>query len=236
MESNLRKPFFIVEPQAVQTIMDRFLFSDTTFCVKKDAKRLTLALEFINKKVQYIAKTYQKVNSMSSVYDCEGLIFIENINNKTHWVVHHINITEGSNIQYNSTHNNRTEPTVFQQFIEKMLLLSNTMEKKKKNWKAVVERNVPTQINDSDCGVFAVCYMECIIRDVKINFSSSNMNCTREKMLFLMLHQNTMLYPSRDMWKMGLEKAHSIIKKLTLARNLPTNDRQQLDEPEMTQE
>ena len=72
---------------------------------------------------------------MSSVYDCEGIIFIENTNNKSHWVLHHISITEGSNIQYNSLQNNRTKPTVFQEFIEKMLLSCNPIEKSKKNGK-----------------------------------------------------------------------------------------------------
>ena len=57
------------------------------------------------------------------------------------------------------------------------------------------------------------------------------------KMLFLMFQQNSMLYPSREFWKSGLDKAHSIIAKLTNARNLLLkNNEQQVDKPEMTEE
>ena len=60
-----------------------------------------------------MARTYKRVHTMTSIYDCEGLILVENINKKIHWVVYHINITEGSNIQFNSTHNNNTQPILF---------------------------------------------------------------------------------------------------------------------------
>ena len=45
------------------------------------------------------------------------------------------------------------------------------------------------------------------------------------------------MYPSREFWKMGSDKAHSIIAKLTNARNLLLkNNEQQVDKPEMTEE
>ena len=67
-------------------------------------------------------------------------------------------------------------------------LKSESIDKKKQNldtsnWIIESERNVPQQMNCSDCGVFSCMFAEYLTRSHKITFSQTNMPYFRQKMV-----------------------------------------------------
>ena len=60
------------------------------------------------------------------------------------------------------------------------------------------------------------------------------MQTSKEKMLYLLLHHNTMLHPSIDHYKFGIRKIHDIIYRLTKSKR--TKKPSQNIKPQKTQE
>ena len=54
-------------------------------------------------------------------------------------------------------------------------------------WKLVVPLNIPQQTNSSDCGVFALEYLERVSRDVAFDFNQSDMLDLRKMMMLEIL-------------------------------------------------
>lgn len=71
-------------------------------------------------------------------------------------------------------------------------LEDESMDKKKKSfdtsdWKLKSEKNIPQQMNGSDCGVFSCMFAEYICADRKITFSQDDMPYFRNKMAYEIL-------------------------------------------------
>lgn len=71
-------------------------------------------------------------------------------------------------------------------------LQDERMDKKKEEfdmsgWTLETVKNIPHQMNGSDCGMFALKYAEYITRDAKINFTQGHMPYFRRRMVFEIL-------------------------------------------------
>ena len=191
-------------------MLERYVLFRKSFHIKKDSHFLEPCVIFLNRLIKKLAGKYNE-QKLKTIYDFQGLIFVENID-ESHWIVHHVNMEHADLLQYNSTANPETETTVFQLYIEKVLLClrQKEMPTVSPKWTASVAQRIPKQTNGYDCGVFALLYVECIIKKVPFNFEPAKMKHIRKKMLFLFLNQTTMLSPSIEEWCSGLEKATEI--------------------------
>lgn len=68
-------------------------------------------------------------------------------------------------------------------------LVEECMDKKKEKfdtsgWNMPVAKNIPQQMNGSDCGMFSCTFAEFYSRDAKFNFSQENMPYLRRKMVY----------------------------------------------------
>lgn len=73
-------------------------------------------------------------------------------------------------------------------------LVSEHLDKKKStydvsSWDLVHAKDIPRQLNGSDCGVFACKYAEYITRDVPVTFTQQDMPFFRRQMVWELLHQ-----------------------------------------------
>ena len=61
-------------------------------------------------------------------------------------------------------------------------------------WSLDVPKNIPTQENGSDCGVFSCKFAEYASRDAPFTFKQENMNYYRSRMVYEIIKQDLM-YP-----------------------------------------
>lgn len=59
-------------------------------------------------------------------------------------------------------------------------------------WTSAVVRDIPLQMNGSDCGMFLCRYAECLSRGVRISFTQQHMPYFRRRMVYEILHQSVL--------------------------------------------
>ena len=62
------------------------------------------------------------------------------------------------------------------------------------NWSQVTAKQIPQQMNGSDCGVFACKFAEYLARRAKLSFTQQNMPYFRQRMIYEIV-QNTLIFP-----------------------------------------
>ena len=60
------------------------------------------------------------------------------------------------------------------------------------NWSQVTAKQIPQQMNGSDCGVFACKFAEYLARRAKLSFTQQNMPYFRQRMIYEIV-QNTLI-------------------------------------------
>ena len=81
-----------------------------------------------------------------------------------------------------------------------LIYLENEMKERKKvilnrsEWSTESLRNIPTQENGSDCGVFTCKFAEYLSRDAKLTFKQKDMKYFRERMIYEIVKQD-LIYP-----------------------------------------
>ena len=61
-------------------------------------------------------------------------------------------------------------------------------------WKQIIAKKIPQQMNGSDCGMFTCKFAEYLSRRAKFTFSQSNMPYFRMRMVYE-ISKNDLLFP-----------------------------------------
>lgn len=84
-------------------------------------------------------------------------------------------------------------------FIQALLKYLSYEMKERKNselktneWKLDLKRDIPTQENGSDCGVFTCKFAEFLSRDAPLTFKQASMNYYRSRMVYEIIKQDLM--------------------------------------------
>ena len=62
------------------------------------------------------------------------------------------------------------------------------------NWSQVIAKQIPQQMNGSDCGMFTCKFAEYLSRRARISFTQQNMPYFRNRMIYEIV-KNTLLFP-----------------------------------------
>ncbi|KAG9351215.1 hypothetical protein JZ751_025106 [Albula glossodonta] len=150
-----------------------------------------LIMEAVNHKVhffnsffhrQLVAKGYEGVKRWTKKVDLftKSLLLIP-IHLEIHWSLITVDITNQNIHFYDS------QGIMFKYAVENILkyILAEAKEKQntvyQKGWKMIVNKSIPQQKNDSDCGVFVLEYCKCLALKEPLQFTQEDMPKVRKR-------------------------------------------------------
>ncbi|KAJ8418907.1 hypothetical protein AAFF_G00004060 [Aldrovandia affinis] len=150
-----------------------------------------LIMEAVNHKVhffnsffhrQLVAKGYEGVKRWTKKVDLftKSLLLIP-IHLEIHWSLITVDITNQHIHFYDS------QGIMFKYAVENILkyILAEAKEKQhtvyQKGWKMIVNKSIPQQKNDSDCGVFVLEYCKCLALEEPLQFTQEDMPKVRKR-------------------------------------------------------
>jgi len=112
---------------------------------------------------------------------------------QVHWCMAVVNLPEKKIEYYDSMLGGN--PLVFQLLTD--YIVSESNDKKKQaidlsDWELIERRDIPTQQNGSDCGMFSCKFAEYASRKAKVDFSQRNMPYFRQRMVYEICKQELM--------------------------------------------
>ncbi|KAL1022861.1 hypothetical protein UPYG_G00033430 [Umbra pygmaea] len=131
---------------------------------------------------QLVAKGYEGVKRWTKKVDLfsKSLLLIP-IHLEIHWSLITVDIAN-HNINYYDS-----QGIVFKYTIENIMryILAEAKEKKQagyqKGWKMIINKSIPQQKNDSDCGVFVLEYCKCLALKEPLKFTQNDMPKVRKR-------------------------------------------------------
>lgn len=131
---------------------------------------------------QLVAKGYEGVKRWTKKVDLfsKRLLLIP-IHLEIHWSLITVDMTNQQIHYYDS------QGIVFKHTVDNIMkyILSEAKEKKQmgyqKGWKVIVNKGIPQQRNDSDCGVFVLEYCRCLALSEPLKFSQDDMPKVRKR-------------------------------------------------------
>ncbi|XP_063056828.1 sentrin-specific protease 5 [Engraulis encrasicolus] len=131
---------------------------------------------------QLVAKGYEGVKRWTKKVDLfsKSLLLIP-LHLEVHWSLLSVDVASKSIHFYDS------QGIMFKYAVDNILkyLLAEAKEKKQlnfqKGWKMIIQKNIPQQKNDSDCGVFVLEYCKCLAQKRDLLFSQDDMPRVRKR-------------------------------------------------------